>query len=98
MVRPAHGIDGRHSEAVGGEWKQVVHLEHGGICLCLEDGALVPGAIFSDPDVNEVVRHVGVVRVERGRPREVDGAGGEGHDERSPGRVGNSCNEVSALF
>ena len=46
MVRPAHGIDGRHSEAVGGEWKQVVHLEHGGIRLCLEDGALVPGTIF----------------------------------------------------
>lgn len=62
---------------------------------CVKEWERRRGAV---PGVNDVVVDGGVVGVEAGRPRQVDAAGGEAHDERPAGRVGDTCAEKNKNY
>ena len=98
VLGAAHGVDGRHPEAVRGEGLEVVHLEDSGVVGGLDEAGAAggqvaavidPSAVLADADVDEVVADGGVVDVEGRCPGEVHGAGGEPHHQRFSRRVGN---------
>ena len=89
MSASAQVIDCSHPETVCGERLEPGDPEEGSVVPCFNDIAavVVPAAILSHSDVDHVVGDQGVVGVEWRRPAQVDGAGGEAHDQGFAGWV-----------
>ena len=59
MAGPPHAVDRGHSEAVSGEGLEIGHPVDGGIVPSLQNAAVgVPGAVFSDPDVQAEISKI----------------------------------------
>ena len=101
MLRSPPCVDSCHSEAVHSKRLELGDLKHRPIIRRLYDTVFinaVPATVLPSSNLDEIMGHRRVVKVERRRPGEVDGTRRETHDQWLSRRVWHTWIQIKIII